>query len=78
MKNEVGTPVVAGIIVVVVLILAGLAYSMFGPKSKGSSVADRERAFKNDPKAAAMYKAMQEGHGSGGATPPGNIPRMGH
>jgi hypothetical protein len=71
MKKEVGTPVIAAIVLVVVLGIGAVGWSMFGPssgapKGGGSGNAEaRERMFKEHPE----YRARMGGvPGSGGAT----------
>jgi len=57
MKNEVGAPVIIAIIVVVLLIVGGIAFSMFGSKPKTGADPREEQYMKDHPDAAAKYKA---------------------
>jgi len=70
MKKEVGMPVIAAIVIVVLLAIGVVGWSMFGPSSgapKGGSSGNaeaRERMFKEHPE----YRARMGGApGSGGA-----------
>ena len=69
MKKEIGMPVIAAIVIVVLLAIGAVGWSMFKPSSgapKGGASGDaaaRERMFKEHPE----YRARMGAPGSDGA-----------